>query len=455
MANGQLVPRESSGQLTYREWYSDVPRSSKSFVTFGFGAIAVCVLGFGYWASTAMIAGAIVAQGAFVASGENKIVQHLEGGVIKQIAVVEGELVEPGQVLVELDPVGPAAEVRRLVLKRAHAAATAARLMAEMEEREELVFPPSLQAEAKDPEIAAILRSQQLTFNAARRALHSEIAAQREGIKALERRIEGSETQLKYVREQQTLLEEELAAKGALLGMGLVKKPEVLAVKRAIANLQGETGRLKGEIGDARERIARANEQIMSLRHATVKNAVERMQDVNAEFNDVNEKIRAARAVLERVTIEAPVKGIVVKLNYHTPGGVIQPGKGVMEIVPLDKGLVIEARIRPQDIDSVKKGAEAEIRLTALNQRQTPMIRGKVIYISADSLADDPNKRRNGNDAYIARVQLDPEDAARLPDFKPMPGMPADVYVKTTDRTFFEYLIKPIQDSMARAFRES
>jgi HlyD family secretion protein len=130
----------------------------------------------------------------------------------------------------------------------------------------------------------------------------------------------------------------------------------------------------------------------MSLRHTTVKNAVERMQDVNAEFNDVNEKIRAARAVLERVTIEAPVKGIVVKLNYHTPGGVIQPGKGVMEIVPLDKGLVIEARIRPQDIDSVKKGAEAEIRLTALNQRQTPMIRGKVIYISADSLADDPEQ---------------------------------------------------------------
>jgi HlyD family secretion protein len=229
----------------------------------------------------------------------------------------------------------------------------------------------------------------------------------------------------------------------------------VLAVKRAIANLQGETGRLRGEIGDARERIARANEQIMSLRHAAVKTAVERMQEVNAEFNDVTEKIRAARAILDRITINAPVRGVVVKLNYNTPGGVIQPGKGVMEIVPMDKGLVIEVRVRPQDIDSVKKGADAEVRLTALNQRQTPLVKGKVVYVSADSLAEDPSKRRNGNDAYIARIQLDAAEAAKVPGFSPTPGMPADVYVKTTDRTFFEYLMKPIRDSMARAFRES
>jgi HlyD family secretion protein len=161
--------------------------------------------------------------------------------------------------------------------------------------------------------------------------------------------------------------------------------------------------------------------------------------------------------MLDRVIITAPVKGIVVKLNYHTPGGVIQAGKNVLEIVPLEKGLVIEARIRPQDIDSVKRGAEAEVRLTALNQRQTPMIKGKVIYVSADSLAEDPAKRRiAGNDAYVARVQLDPTDTAKyIPNFQPTPGMPADVYVKTTDRTFFEYLMKPIHDSMARAFRES
>jgi HlyD family secretion protein len=442
---------------TQRDWYAGVPRSTRSFTALGFGSMAVCVLGFGYWASTAMIAGAIVANGSFVASGENKIIQHLEGGVIRKIVVAEGDVVEPGQTLVVLEETGPAAELRRLILKRIHTAAVIARLNADMEDKDELVFAESLQAEAKEVGATAILRSQQLTFQAARRALYSEIATHREGIKALERRIEGGEVQLKYVKEQLTLLEEELSGKGQLLGMGLVRKPEVLAVRRTFASLQGEVGRLNGEIGDARERIARANEQILALRHSTVKAAVERMQEVNAELNDVTEKIRSAQAMLDRVIITAPVKGIVVKLNYHTPGGVIQAGKNVLEIVPLEKGLVIEARIRPQDIDSVKRGAEAEIRLTALNQRQTPMIKGKVIYVSADSLAEDPAKRRiAGNDAYVARVQLDPTDTAKyIPNFQPTPGMPADVYVKTTDRTFFEYLMKPIHDSMARAFRES
>ncbi|MCW5567032.1 MAG: HlyD family type I secretion periplasmic adaptor subunit [Dokdonella sp.] len=438
------------------EWYANVPRSTKSFTTLGFGAIAVSVVGFGFWASTALIAGAIVANGAFVATGENKTIQHLEGGVIQRIVVAEGDIVEPGQTLIELEETGPAADLRRLLLKRIQAAATAARLTAEMEEKDELIFSETLRAEAEEVGATAILRSQQLTFDAARRALRSEIATHREGIKALERRIEGGETQLKYVHEQLALLEEELSGKGQLLGMGLVKKPEVLAVRRAFASLQGEVGRLNGEIGDAKERIARTQEQIMALRNASVKNAVERLQEVNADLHDVTEKIRSAQAVLDRVTITAPVKGVVVKLNYHTPGGVIQAGKSIMEIVPLEKGLVIEARVRPQDIDSVKRGADAEVRLTALNQRQTPMIKGKVIYVSADSLADEQGRRRTGGDAYVIRVKLDSEEAAKsVPGFSPTPGMPADVYVKTTERTFFEYLTKPIRDSMSRAFRES
>jgi HlyD family secretion protein len=432
-----------------------VPRSTKSFTTLGIGAIAACVLGFGYWASTAMIAGAVVASGAFVAAGENKIIQHLEGGVIRRIVVKEGDIVEPGQTLVELDEVGPAADLRRLVLKRIHSAAMATRLLAEMEERDELVFPASLMAEVADAEMASILRNQQQSFEASRRSLRSEIASQQEGIKALERRIEGSEIQLRFVHEQIALLQEELVGKGQLLEKGLVKKPEVLAVRRSMANLQGEIGRLNGEMGDARERIARGNEQILSIRHAAVKQAVERMQEVNADLKDVTEKIRAAKAVLDRVTINAPVKGVVVKLNFHTAGGVIQPGKGIMEIVPLDKGLLIEVRIRPQDIDNVKHGADAEVRLTAMNKRTTPMVRGKVVYVSADSLAEDPAKRRTGTDVYIARIELDEQEAARIPHFKPSPGMPAEVYVKTTERTFFDYLMKPIEDSMTRAFRES
>lgn len=438
-----------------REWFDDVPRKTRSFVLLGFASIAVSVIGFGHWATSAMIAGAIVVGGAFVATGDNKVVQHFEGGVIQRIAVHEGDVVEAGQTLIVLDDTRPAAELRRLILKRASAGALAARLRAEAKDEAKLVFPPDLLAHADDPVVADILRNQQLTFAASRQALMGEIATLREGVKSLERRIEGGETQIHHTREQLALLDQEIAAKSALVDRGLVTRPHVLALQRAAANLRGEIGRLTGEIGDARERISRAHEQIAALRSAAVSAAVEKLQAVDAEHRDVIEQIRAAQAVLERITITAPVRGVVVKLNYKTPGGVIQAGKSILEIVPVENELVIEVRVRPQDIDSVRRGAEAEVRLTALNRRTTPMIPGSVVYVSADSLGDQPGQR-GASDAYVVRVALNGEALSRLAaGFKPTPGMPAEVYIRTTERTFLEYLMRPIKDSMERAFRET
>ena len=324
--------------------------------------------------------------------------------------------------------------------------------LAEMQEEESLAFPDSLQRD--DREVSAILNTQRLTFEARRRSLRSEIATLQEGINALQRRIEGGELQLKYVEEQLDLFKEELASKSQLETRGLVKKSEVLALKRAEANMKGEIGRLNGEIGDAKERIARISEQIMAMRNAAIRKAVEELHESSAELNDFNERVRAARAVLARVSIVAPVRGVVVKLRYNTPGGVIEPGKNIMEILPLGEELVIEARIRLQDIDNVKLGQDAEVRLTALSRRVTPMIKGKVIYVSADSLADSTNPQ-GAEDIYIVRVKLDRAEAAQVQAFSPTPGMPVEVFVKTAERTFFEYLVKPIEDSMSRAFRES
>ncbi|MDF2812295.1 MAG: HlyD family type secretion periplasmic adaptor subunit, partial [Microvirga sp.] len=152
--------------------------------------------------------------------------------------------------------------------------------------------------------------------------------------------------------------------------------------------------------------------------------------------------------------ISSPVRGVVVKLRYHTAGGVVEPGKTVMEIVPVQDNLLIEVRIRPQDIQNVKLGQAAIIRLTALKQRVTPMIDGKVVYVSADALPDDKSGAAARSDVYVARVAPDPGATANIQDFAPTPGMPAEVYIKTTDRTFLEYLLQPIRDSMSRAFRE-
>lgn len=439
------------------EWYSEVPRSSRGATLFGVAMIALTFLGFGYWGSTALIAGAIVSSGSFVATGENKIVQHLEGGVIEEILVREGDVVEKGQVLIRLDETAPRAELRRLQLREATTMAMETRLKAEMDEKDTVTFPERLLSHETDPDFHSILDTQRQVLKARRNSVKQEIATLKEGMDALEQRVKGGKTQLQSVHTQLDIYQQELDAKAQLLKQGLIRKPDVLALERAKANMQGEIGRLNGEIGDARERISRIQEQIMSVRNDAIKDVIEKMHEVTAELKDVRERIRAARDVLERVNIVAPVNGAVVKLRYHTPGGVIEAGKNIMEILPLQEELIIEARIQPKDIDSVKMGQKAAVRLTALNRRITPMIDGEVVYVSADSVGgnrQDSSVGAEPTDEYVARIKLNVREASEVEGFSPTPGMPAEVYIKTADRTFLEYLTKPLLDSMARSFRE-
>jgi HlyD family secretion protein len=452
VSDKKLIAQEPVAEGT---WYDSLPRSTRLPTIGGVLIMAVMVMGFGVWGNMAPIAGAIVASGVFVATGQNKIIQHLEGGVIREIYVREGDIVEQGQLLVDLDETAPRAELRRLFLRRMRLTAMDARLQAEMSEADEITFPDELIQAMDEPEVKEILGSQKLTFTARRNNMNSDIAGINEGINALNERIQGSRIQLDGVRRQIKFIEEEIEAKEYLLKTGLVRKPEVLLLQRSQANLDGEVGRIMGDIGDAKERIAKALEQINGVKKTAIKTAVEQMHEVRGELVDVRERMLSAKGVLDRIHIAAPVRGVVVKLRYHTQGGVIEAGKNIMEILPLKDELIIEARVRPQDIDSVRHGQHATVRLSALNQRITPMISGEVIYLSADTLADEKKSQQVGpTDIYIIRVKLNNEEAAAIPGFSPTPGMPAEVYVKTTERTFFQYIVKPIHDSMTRAFRE-
>ncbi|PWT78141.1 MAG: HlyD family type I secretion periplasmic adaptor subunit [Acidobacteria bacterium] len=440
--------------LATREWYADVPRHTYLPTSAGVTAIVLFLLGFGYWSSTALIAGAVITSGAFVTTGQNKIIQHLEGGVIREILVREGDVVEAGETVVLLDPTGPKAELDRLILRHMRAEAMEARLIAEIQDKPKVTFPPTLVAKHDDPDIQSIVGAQLLTFDARRKNLEADLAALKDSIGAIQERISAAQTQKKAVERQVELITEELTSKSALLPGGLVRKPELLALQRAQAALHGEIGKLEGEIGEAKEQIAKTTEQMVSMRAAAVKEAVEQLHQARAEIADVRERMRSQQGILDRVNITAPVRGIVVKLRYHTTGGVIEPGKNIMEILPLRESLIIEVRVRPQDIDHVKVGQEASIRLTALNQRTTPTLVGKVAYVSADALPDDLQTVQ-GREVYVVRVQLAEQQPPPMQNFKPKPGMPAEVYIKTTERTFFEYLMQPIRDSMSRAFRES
>lgn len=440
--------------LESEDWYRDVPRGTRKPITVGILIILVTFFGFGLWAVAAPMAGAVIASGTFVATGENKIVQHLEGGIIKEIMVREGDVVTPGQTLIKLDDTAALANLRRLLLRQVRLDAMRVRLEAESQGLEKLYLPEKLIAELEDPEINAIVQNQALTFKARVKKLSSEVDILNSSIDALNERITGGQTQLKAVNAQLDFYIEELKAKTKLLKSGLIRKPDVLRIQRAQANLDGEVGRLTAEIGDARERIARAKAQINSKRNEMAQTAVEELQQVNAELDDVKEQILAAKDVLKRINITAPVKGAVVRMRYHTPGGVIESGRDVLELLPIQEELIIQARIRPTDIDNVKRGQPAQIRLTALSQRTTPMIPGEVIYVSADALPDE-KQNFSPSDLYVARIKLDPVEVAAVDHFRPTPGMPAEIYIKTKDRTFLDYMIEPVMDSMSRAFRES
>ncbi len=459
----KLIPRRAgkapamnkSNLAADQPWHATLPRSTRGPTVAGIVIMALSVMGFGVWGNTAPIAGAVVASGVFVATGQNKMIQHLEGGVIKEILVREGDVVEPGQTLVELDQTAARAELRRLLLRGARLTAMDARLQTEMREEEDVRFPADLAILADDSEVKEIIKTQALTFAARRNNLKSDIASIEESINALKERITGSNIQLEGVRKQLRLVDEEIGEKEYLLKSGLVRKPEVLALKRTEANLEGEVGRILGDIGDAKDRIARSIEQINGVRKTAIKTAVEQLHEARGELADVRERMLSAKGVLDRTTITAPVQGVVVKLRYHTNGGVVEPGKPIMELLPLRDELVIEARVRPQDIDSVRHSREAMVRLTALNQRVTPMISGKVVYLSADTLPDERKSMQVGpSDIYLVRVKINKAEAAEIPGFNPAPGMPAEVFIKTADRTFFQYVTRPIHDSIVRAFRE-
>lgn len=447
-----LRQRQTRQELS---WNADLPRSTRAATLGGVLIIALTFGGFGVWGSLAPIAGAVVAPGVFVATGENKTIQNLDGGVIKKILVHEGTIVHPGQTLIELDPTQPAAALRRLVLQEIQLSAEDAALQAEIREANDVNFPAELTAIMSDPEVRKVLTTQLLTFAARRNNLKSDIATVEASIKAVQDRIVGSKVQLDSVRRQIKLVQDEIGTKERLLTKGLVRKPDVQFLQRTQINLEGEVGRIMADIGDANERITRFEVQIKGIREQAIKKAVERLRDVRSQLADLNQRIRSARAVLDRITITSPVKGVVVKMRYHTEGGVIGAGKPIMEILPLGAQLIIEARVRPQDIDAVKYSKRAMVRLTALNQRVTPMIGGDVIYLSADTLPDEQKSQLVGpTDVYVVRIRLDPDEAGKISGFHPVPGMPAEVYIETEKRTFVEYLLKPVRDSMSRAFRE-
>ena len=440
-----------SQALVPANWHDDVPRSVSRHIIFGVVLMLAAFGGFGIWATQAPLAAAVISQGSFIATGRNKIVQHLEGGIIKGIFVAEGDMVTAGQVLVRMDETAALGQERELFLRQARLEVVKARYLAQYEQADELVYPQHLAELRADIEIATMMEGQTLGFNVAMQGLRNDIALLERSIDALVIRASGYVSQLEATQLQLEIMQEELTDKQSLLDQGLIRRTDVNVVRRAIAEAEGQIGRLTAEIAEIEEVRGRYTAQIKQRVGEHRDQALDEVNLAEAELDGIREQVRTAQEVLRRVEITAPVSGTIVRLYYHTAGGVVESGKAIAEILPSDEPLIIEAQIPRTEIDSVKIGFPATIRLSALNQRTTPVLNGTVYYVSADTVSDAGEAAQ---EVYVARISILPQELQRVSGFSPTPGMPAEIMIQTAERTFVQYLAKPIVDSMSRAFRE-
>ncbi|CUH42231.1 HlyD family type I secretion periplasmic adaptor subunit [Ruegeria atlantica] len=433
-------------------WYAEVPRTIHRFVVIGIVLLVVCFGGFGIWSFRAPLAAAVIAQGSFVATGQNKVVQHLEGGIIDDIKVIEGQSVIKGQVLMTLDQTSAESNERELFLRMTRLQAMSERLSAENNERHRLEFSPALIEASEDVEVMAILDGQKISFDVSRKTLLNDIALLQRNMEALKIRSSGFEAQLESMVRRSEILQEEFETKQALFEKGLVRKGDINTIRRVQAEAEGQQARLTAEAAEINQMILKYEEQISRTRSAYREAALDELGVIAADLESVREKSRQARSILDRAVVRAPVTGTVVRLHYHTAGGVIETGEPIAEILPSDAPLIIEAQIPRTEIDSVVTGQQATVRLVGLNQRTTPVLSGEVFYVSADALVED--SAGVIQEVYLARISLEPDEMDRVRGFVPTPGMPAEIMIQTEERTFAAYIAKPVTDSMSRAFRE-
>jgi HlyD family secretion protein/epimerase transport system membrane fusion protein len=444
----RIVPsytRLSPVSVTFSPLKPDIRRPAR----YGNLLILIFVVVFVGWGGFVYLDGGAVAPGVINPDSGKKTIQHLEGGIIAELPVHEGQAVKVGQPLVVLESTQARATHEALVQQRLSLLARQARLDAERAGESRIQWPPELRS--SDQQIRDIVVAQQEVFDA-RRSTHAtrrDILAQR--IEQLAQQIQGSEAQVESASRQIDFIGEELQAKEYLVARGMMPKPEALRLKRAEAEIVGRRGEHVAEIARAREKIGEAKIQILSVDAERADQIAAEQDKVRAELAEVNEKLQASADVVKRTVVIAPVNGTVVDIKFMTIGGVVQRGNPIMSIVPENDEMIIEARLQPRDVKAVHSGLEAKVRFTAYSSRNVPNVPGTVRTVSADRLMDETNHQPY----YLVRVAVDRELVKTVaPSVDLVPGMPVEVLVVTERRTMLDYLAKPFHDALWRSFRE-
>lgn len=418
----------------------------------GLGSLVLLLLvgALGGWAFATDIVGAVLASGQVIVESNVKKVQHPTGGVVGEIHVRDGSVVKGGDVLVKLDQTVTKANLAIVSKNLVETTARKARLEAERDEKTDVVFPKELLDSRSDPETARTLESELKVFQLRLKARTGQKSVLKERMAQLEQEIAGNQAQEKGKSRELELIKTELEGARQLWQKNLMPITKLTSLEREAARLEGERGQLISAAAQGRGKLAEIELQIIQVDRDAATEIGRDLREVEAKVGELIERKVAAEDQMKRIDIRAPQSGTVHQSIVHTIGGVISQNDVLMLIVPESDSLAVEAKVSPTDIDQLYMGQPALLRFPAFSQRTTPEINGRVMQVSADVTTD----QRSGASFYTVRVSLIAEEVARLGNVKLVPGMPVEAMMRTQDRKVISYLVKPLQDQLARAFRE-
>lgn len=441
-----LAPQKDAAQNDLARFADDRP-----IRRLGYLIVILVFVFFGGWSLLAPLGSAALAPGSVTVEGYRKTVQHLEGGIVKAIHVRDGDTISKGQVLIELDDTSSRAQLETLRGQLFSALAREARLIAERDGKSTVIYPATLTKSA-DPRAHEDMRVQDQSFAVRKRSRAGEIEILKEQRQQLLAKIEGIKAQRTSRSSLSNSLNKELLDFRAMLKEGYVEKQKVNELERRLAEAEGDRGDFAANIATAQTQISEIELKILQIDKEFQREVIEELSKVQSELSELNEKTQWLDDTVTRTLIKAPESGMVLGLTVHTLGAVIPPGGHLLDIVPQQEKLIIEAQVSPIDIDRVHTGQSCEIRFSAFKSAKTPKVSGRLITLSADRLTDEQNKISY----YLARVEV---DKAGLEELRKrglilLPGMPAEVLINTGDRTFFEYLVQPLSNIFARSLIE-
>jgi epimerase transport system membrane fusion protein len=405
--------------------------------------------GFFLWASFAPLSGAVIADGKIKITTNRKTIQHLEGGIVKEILVKDGDRVKQGQPLIVLEDTRNSAELNILRDQRDALLAKEARLFAEKTLANRINFPPTL-LESNTPLKNELINREVAIFNSKRKMLNDQISLLRAELSHAKEAANSYQAQLTAIEENIKYKEEQLSMRESLHQKNFVGKADVLNFKQSLTDKKESLGAQSADFNNTKARIAELELRTIDTKNRYIQEADSESKDVNQQLTEVAERIRPAEDMLKRRVIVAPIDGQVISLKVTTLGGVVPPGQPIMDIVPVSDDLVIEVRVKNTDIDTVYAGQKAEVQLNAYNQRTTPMVGGEVLFVAGDAVEDQQSNQLY----YPAHVQIDKAAFKYLKHVKIEPGMPATAFIRTQQRTFMEYLLSPVTQRFRHTFKE-